>query len=457
MTMKYYFIGIGGIGMSSLAMYFHYFGEEISGSNAEENERVVYLKNKGIKVYLDKTNEGERDLLNSDIIIRTSAVRDDHPEVKEAIKFGIPVLNRMEMLNYVLKRNWSFGVSGTDGKTTTTAMLSKIFIDSGRDPTVFLGGIHNSLEDGNFRLGTGKVVAEVDESDGYIKNTIVDVAILTNLREDHLDHYEDSFVLLEEAIRKFAYSARDFSVLNADDPIISTWNIPYSISYGKSEKALYRFDNRKALNKHQKFDVYYKDKYIGSITLPLPGEHYVYDAMAAISTSLEIGINFDQIKESLKSFKNVGRRFDILYSNTHLHIIDDYAHTPEEIEATIRATKEFFGNSNKIIAIFQPHRYTRLKRQEKRFIKVLKEADEVYVYRLYSAYEIPNTNISEKLIVKYLESSGKKSKFYDEEDLLLNDLMQIKEGVLLFLGAGDITDIAWKLSEMVKHYYYHIT
>jgi len=353
--MKYYFSGIGGIGMSSLALYtaYKYGIKNVLGSNNEMNERVEYLIKKGIKVKLKQ----DSDLPDIDFLIKTTAIKDTNPELIEAKKRKITVLNRMQLLNSILQEHTSIGITGTDGKTTTTAMVSQIFKNVGKDPTVFLGGIHNSLEDGNFRYGNGIIIAEVDESDGFIEETKTNFSIVNNLRPDHLEHYDNKFEKLENSLYKFARNTKDLVILNGDDVHLSKWHLNENkvLYFGQGEKADYTIKNRRQYNGYQVFELHHKNTHIGDIILNLPGLHYAYDALASAVLSLEFGIDFKTIKETFQSYNSVGRRFNVLYDKDNLSIIDDYAHTPDEILATIKATKENFPK-RKLITIFQPHR-----------------------------------------------------------------------------------------------------
>jgi len=448
--MKYYFSGIGGIGMSALALYTAYKHgiEKVFGSNNEMNERVEYLMKKGIKVKLNQNS----DLPDIDFLIKTTAIKDTNPELIEAKKRKITILSRMQLLNSILEEHTSIGITGTDGKTTTTAMISQIFKNAGKDPTVFLGGIHDSLEDGNFRYGNGIIIAEVDESDGFIEKTKTDFSIINNLRPDHLEHYNNEFEKLESSLYKFANRTKELVILNGDDSHLTEWNLSKKkiLYFGQCEKADYTIKNRRQYNGYQVFELYHKNAYIGDITLNLPGMHYAYDALASTALALELGIDFYTIKETFLKYHSVGRRFNILYDKANLSIIDDYAHTPEEILETIKATKEYFPK-RKIITIFQPHRYTRLYFHLNDFIDVLKYSDEVLVYRIYSAFEEPINGVDEKKVVEALNSKGTFSKYYNSEEEIISELLQEKNAVLLFLGAGDITDIAKKLSKDKKN------
>lgn len=433
--------------MSSLALYKYYVSgvENVCGSNNEINERVEYLLRKGIKVKLEQNYS----LPDVDILVRSTAVKDSNPEIMEAKKRNIKVIYRMQLLNEILKNHRSIGITGTDGKTTTTAMLSQIFKDAKKDPTVFLGGIHSSLEDGNFRYGNDLIIAEVDESDGFIKDTCTDYSIVTNLRPDHLEHYDNKFKNLEYSIFQFINNTRRLIFLCKDDPVLSSWNLVGKnvLYFGLRNDSDYILKNRVQNEKIQEFEVYKKDKLFGKITLKLPGLHYAYDALASCALALEFGIDFQSIRDSLYNYISVDRRFNIIFKNDDICIIDDYAHTPDEILATIKATKEYFPGK-KIITIFQPHRFSRLYFHLNDFVEVLKNSDKVYVYRLYSAFEEPLNGVDERTIVELLKAQNTPSQFYNAEEAIFSDLLEEQNAILLFVGAGDITNVARKFAKI---------
>lgn len=440
--MNYYFSGIGGIGMSSLALHTFYNDQKVYGSNNLNNERIEFLKSKGLNI---KTEQNQELPQNIDYFIKSTAIKDDNPEVITAKKLNIPIISRMELLNNILNNNKSLGITGTDGKTSTTAMISQIFKVADKNPTVFLGGIHDSLKDGNYNFGNDLIIAEADESDGLIKNTITDYLIVNNLRPDHLEHYNNDFQNLKDSIEKAINNTKNKVYINGDDVNIQKLNLSNKniITFGLNNDNNYFFKNRKQIGRFQEFEMFHNNKFLGKITMSTPGLHYALDALAAITFCHDYGIDFKAISEGLYSYKNVDRRFNIIYSNTTRYVIDDYAHTPEEIKHTIQAAKEFFPEKN-IISVFQPHRYTRLHREKDQFVESLLKSDEIVVYKIYSAFETPIEGIKEDYVVDKLIKSNKNAIFINKPKLLFEHLIEFNDSVFLFLGAGDISKIAYE-------------
>lgn len=447
--MNYYFSGIGGIGMSSIALHTFYNNDKVYGSNNENNERIEFLKQKGVHVKIKQNEQLPKDI---DLFIKSTAIKEDNPEVIAAKKMNIPIISRMEFLNEILKNNKSLGITGTDGKTSTTAMISQIFKVAGKFPTVFLGGIHDSLKDGNYSFGEDLIIAEVDESDGHIKKTIVDYLIVNNLRPDHLEHYENKFENLKSSIESVINNTNQKVFLNGDDENIKELSIKSKcvVSFGLLKENDYYFKNRNQVGRYQEFEIYHKNIFLGKITMSTPGLHYALDALAAIAFCHDYGIDFKYISEGLFSYKNVNRRFNILYSNTYKYIIDDYAHTPDEIMHTIQATREYFPDK-KIISIFQPHRYTRLHREKDKFVDSLLNSDEIVVYKIYSAFEKPIEGIKEEYIVNKLLELKKKAIFINNTKNLFHFLNKYTDTVFLFLGAGDISKVAYEFKKYLNN------
>ncbi|HPB64491.1 MAG TPA: UDP-N-acetylmuramate--L-alanine ligase, partial [Mesotoga sp.] len=434
--MKYHFIGIGGIGMSGLAMHLASEGYQVYGSNYEENERVEYLRARGIGVCIGHSSEN---FDRPDLVIRTTAIKQGNPELVRAISEDVPTIYRMELLQKILAGNISTCITGTDGKTTTTAMVAKILFDDGRDPTVFLGGLNSFLTDGNYRRGGNVIVSELDESDGFFASFKPENAIITNVRGDHLEHYDNSFDNLKNHFRYFSRGVKNLLVFNADDPV-SERLFKGGITFGK-EKGLYRFSNRKTCLMSQTFSCWRGDSHMGQIKLMIPGEYNAYNATAAVALTHELGVSIDTIKASLESFRSVDRRFTFrgMDNSRNLFFFDDYAHTPDEISSTIRGAREFFPDKN-VIVVFQPHRYSRLVRENGRFALSLRDASEVCVYKLYEAYEKGQYAIDETEVLKGLSSYGVPAVHAVNYNEILDWLERKRDAVVLFLGAGDITE-----------------
>lgn len=441
--MKYHFIGIGGIGMSGLAMHLASEGDQVYGSNYEENERVAYLRGKGIGVFIGHSYENFE---KPDVVVRTTAIKQGNPELERAIFESVPTIYRMELLKSLLLRDTSVCITGTDGKTTTTAMVSKILIDSGRDPTVFLGGINPILKDGNYRKGKDLIVSELDESDGFFASFKPDFAVITNVRGDHLEHYDNSFDNLKSHFRYFSRSVGKLLVTNADDPA-SERIFTDTLTFGR-DRGYYRFTDRSTGIMNQTFRCFRGNEDLGLFKLMIPGEFNVYNATAAIALTHEMGVPIESIKNSLESYRSVDRRFTFrgLDDFRNLFFFDDYAHTPDEISSTIRGAREFFPGKN-VIVVFQPHRYSRLVRENGRFANSLKDATEVCVFKLYEAYEKGQYAIDETEVLKGLSSYGVPAVHAVNYSEILEWLEKKRDAVILFLGAGDITE-ASKMSAL---------
>ena len=439
--MKYHLIGIGGIGMSSLAMHLAAEGHEVYGSNSEENERVCYLRSSGIRVYIGQAEENWE---NPDFVVRSMAVKAGNPELEEAFSKGVPTLYRMELLKKLLDEKKSVCVTGTDGKTTTTAILSKLLIDSGIDPTVLLGGTVPTLKDGNYAHGSGPIVTELDESDGFFASFTPDYALVTNVRGDHLEHYNNSLESLFHHFEYFGTRVRNL-FYNGDDPVSARLFSGKGRSFGK-RGCYYSFRSRVSYGTHQTFELFIEEGSLGSFKLNLPGEHNVYNAVAALAIAIGMVADPEILRSSLESYTTVDRRFSIRGENiqSNISFIDYYAHTPDEIRSTIMAARESYPN-RKVIVVFQPHRYSRLLRENGKFAASLKEADEVCVYKLYEAYEKSIYAIDETEVLRGLKIYGTPAIHAANYYEIIEWIKPKRDAAIIFMGAGDVTE-ASKLS-----------
>ncbi|PLV58986.1 UDP-N-acetylmuramate--L-alanine ligase [Thermotoga sp. KOL6] len=440
--MKLHFVGIGGIGMSALALHEFLRGEKIYGSNIEETERTTYLKKLGIPIFIPHSDENWFD---PDVVIKTPAVREDNPEIVRAKKEKVPVENRLSYFKLILEREnkKEFAVTGTDGKTTTTAMIAYVLDYLNESPTVFLGGLMNTLEHGNYQRGNGPVVYELDESEETFSKFSPSYLIITNARGDHLENYGHSILRYKKAFEKIS-SQSELVITFAEDELTShLGNVTFGV-----RKGMYTLEMRSASRSEQRAIVEKKGKRFLELKLKVPGFHNILNALAVVALFDTLGYDLSKVQEALEKFPGVYRRFSISFHDPekNVYVIDDYAHTPEEIKNLLRTAKEIFENE-RIVVVFQPHRYSRLEREDGNFAKALQLADEIIVTEVYDAFEERKNGISGKIVWESLKSLGKETTFI--EDLSnLEKTIPIKDNtVFLFVGAGDIVYFSKKFIE----------
>jgi len=429
--------------MSALAMFAQDMGYEVYGTNVDSKGMVDLLKRRRIKVFI---GHSEKNWLDPDLLVVSSAIPKDNPEILRAKSEGVPVVRRLDFLSELSKDMKKIGITGTDGKTTTTAMISQIFDHAETDPTLLLGGIHPKYS--NYRRGRGVyLIAEVDESDGSFSDFISDVSVITNIRYDHLNNYGGRVERYLNHFNSFIKNTTDLIVFNNDDPASAEMmgRMRRAVSFGLSKNADYRAINIDPSGLKYRFDLMVRDKTFRNFEIPIPGIHNIYNALSAIAVSMEMGIDVEKIREALMRFRSVDRRFTIRYSDDdrRIYVVDDYAHTPTEITYTLITAQEIF-REEKIIAIFQPHRYSRLAIENGRFAISLQLADEIIVTKVYSAYEEEIPGITAYEIHEALKKAGKKSEYVEDFEELGNILnTRVEEStVFLFLGAGDISDFS---------------
>lgn len=441
--MRIHFVGIGGIGMSSLALHSRLIGEEVYGSDIYESEQTEILRKLGVKIFI---GHNYNNWLDPDIVVHTPAVHSDNPEIIRARSNGIRVVSRFEFLYDILNNGKTqFAVTGSDGKTTTTAMLAHCLKVLGEDPTVFLGGIHRSLEFGNYRPGKGPYVYELDESQPEFSRFSPDYMIITNARGDHLENYSGDRQLYRDCFRSVVMSTRKSVVTFSEDENTSdlgTW------TFGKSINSTCRLidRNRNGLFQFAKIEINGKEY---NLTLKVPGEHNILNAMAVITLLWSAGHEVEEVLKALEDFTGTYRRFTVtvIDEKRKVYMIDDYAHTPDEIKSLLSTTREVFPSQKRVV-IFQPHRYSRLMREDGNFAKALKDADEIYITEVYSAFEQTIPQISSKVIADGLVSYGKKAQYVADADLLIENFQLQENTIYLFVGAGDIIRISQKFAKM---------
>ncbi len=443
-----HFVGIGGIGMSGIAEVLHNLGYSVQGSDISENNNVKRLRGLGIDVSIGHKAEN---LGESQVIVISSAVSSDNAEVEEARKRMIPVTRRAEMLGELMRLKWSVAVGGTHGKTTTTSMIATMFDTAGLDPTVVNGGIINAWGS-NAKLGGGEwMVAEADESDGTFLKLPATIAVVTNIDPDHLDHY-GSFDALRAAFDAFVENIPfyGFAVLCIDHvevqamiPRISDRKL---VTYGFSPQADVRGINDEVAARGVNFDVVITDRKTGetrvleNLTLPMVGAHNVQNALAAIAIATEIGIEDTVICKALADFKGVKRRFTRTGEVDGITVIDDYGHHPVEISSVLGAARTVVQGN--VIAVVQPHRYSRLHDLFEDFCTCFNDADTVIVADVYPAGEDPIEGIDKSFLVKGLRTHGHRSVIpLDEPENLpaLIDDIGAPGDLVICLGAGSVT------------------
>ena len=457
---RIHFTGIGGIGMSGIAEILHDMGYEVQGSDAAENANVQRLRDKGITIMI---GQEAANIANATIVVVSTAIKADNPEVIEARRRFLPVVHRAEMLGELMRLRWSLAIAGTHGKTTTTSLVATLLDAGGIDPTVINGGIITGWGS-NARLGESDwMVVEADESDGSFSRLNPTVAVVTNIDPEHLDHHGD-FDNLKAAFRQFVASIPfyGFATLCIDHPVVQRMmpEIPERrlITYGLSASADIRATNLTASNEGMRFDVMISRRIdagmemMPGVLLPMLGEHNVLNCLAAISVALEMGISDQAIRDGLKNFRGVGRRFEFKGSADGIMVIDDYGHHPVEIEAALSAAR-MLKPDNKIIAVVQPHRYSRLQDLFADFCGCFNDADAVLVADVYAAGEAPIDGVDKDSLVAGLMAHGHpRPEALTAPETLAEQVLAIAGpgDLVICLGAGSSTRWAAELPQQLE-------
>lgn len=449
---KVHFVGIGGIGMSGIAEILINQGFEVSGSDLAKSENTEYLKKLGAAVSIGHNAEN---ISNAEVVVYSSAVKpNENPETLEAYKRNIPVLRRAEMLSEVTRLNYCLAISGTHGKTTTTSMCGLILIKAGFDPTVIVGGRLKSFGGTNARLGKGEwTVVEADEFDRSFLQLMPSIAIINNIEEEHLDIYKD-FDDLKTTFSEFANKVPfyGFVAVCLDEPGVKDIlpNIKKKIiTYGLSKHCDVSAEDIVFKENSTKCDIIRNGQSLGDLIINVPGIHNVKNALAAISVALEMGIDFDLIRQSISEFTGVFRRFEIKGEKKGVLIIDDYAHHPTEIKASLQAASN--GWKRRCVCVFQPHTYSRTQSFYQDFGRSFDDADILIVTDVYPAREQPIPGITGKIIADAAINSGHRNVIYiEDKNQLLEKVKEIIEqgDLLITMGAGDIWKLANQLMEL---------
>ena len=447
-------IGIGGSGMSGLASILLDLGHRVSGSDIVTSKITKRLADKGATIF---KGHDEDNVEGADLVVVSSAIPKTNSEISSSRAKKITIIKRAEMLARLMDNKYGIAIAGTHGKSTTASMISLLLEKSGFDPTVVVGGELNNFKN-NAKLGKGNhIIVEADESDGSFLELNPHMAIVTNIEDDHLDHYKNMENILKD-FRKFIDKVPDNGrVILCKDcdnikGLIKQCERSH-VSYGIFTEADLMAKDIELDKLNSKSKIYWQGEKIGELYLKVAGYHNILNALAAIVVARELGISFTEIAKILETFQGVHRRMEIIANlDDKILIIDDYAHHPTEIKITLSALRNSWQN-RRIIAIFQPHRYSRTKLLAEKFGKVFFDADCVIINDIYSANELPISGISGETIFKEIEKSNHRQiKYLPSKDNILNYLYEIVQpgDIIITMGAGDIWTVGQELAKQLK-------
>ena len=454
-----HFIGIGGIGMSGIAEVLHNLGHRVQGSDQSDSANVQRLRDKGIEVFVGHKAEN---LGDAEVVVVSTAIKKSNPELVAAREKLLPVVRRAEMLAELMRFRNAIAIGGTHGKTTTTSLVATLLEAGGLDPTVINGGIINAYGT-NARMGEGEwMVVEADESDGTFLKLPADVAVITNIDPEHLDHY-GTFDAVRAAFRQFVENVPfyGFGVMCLDHPevqaLVGRIEDRKVITYGENPQADVRFMNVRIEGTRSIFDVEIRRRRTGQVTrldnlvMPMPGRHNISNATAAIAVANRLGISREDIAKGLASFGGVKRRFTLTGEWNGVQIFDDYGHHPVEIKAVLRAARE--ACKGRIIAVHQPHRYTRLSSLFEEFAACFNDADSIFIAPVYAAGEDAIEGADSESLISRIKSGGHRdARFLPSAEALPQMVAEIaKPGdFVVLLGAGSITYWAAALPKQLQ-------
>jgi UDP-N-acetylmuramate--alanine ligase len=455
-----HFIGIGGIGMSGLAEILRTLDFDVSGSDLKPNENTRRLGGLGVRVFIGHAAEN---VAGADVVVYSSAIPTQNPEIGRARELEIPIIPRAEMLAELMRVRYAVTIAGSHGKTTTTSLVATVLRAAGLDPTVVVGGKVNALGS-NARLGEGDLfVAEADESDGSFLKLTPTIAVVTNIDEEHLDHYgthdaiKDAFVHYANKVPFYG-----LNVLCLDHPTVQEI-LPRlerrHVTYGVSRQADYRASGVRFEGLSTHFDAFRRSEPLGRYVVRMPGAHNVLNALAAVAVADELEVPLDVTRDAIAGFHGVQRRFTVLgqpgYSKNgrrgDVMIVDDYAHHPAEIEATLDAAQR--GFERRVVVAFQPHRYTRTKLLFEAFTRAFNKADVVLVTDVYPAGEAPIAGATGHALAEAIRAHGHRAvSFVKGKAQVAKALFDVVEpgDIVIALGAGDINASARELLEIIQ-------
>tara|TARA_B100000686_G_scaffold146344_1_gene153836 strand:- start:287 stop:1678 length:1392 start_codon:yes stop_codon:yes gene_type:complete len=437
-----HFIGIGGIGMSGLAIIMNGLGFRVKGSDISNNKNIERLKEKKILIFL---KHNKKNLKKSTVVVISSAIKKNNPELKEAKKLGLPIYTRGEMLGHIVSLMRNISITGSHGKTTTTSLISNIFTKANLDPTIINGGVLNSFGN-SAKLGKSNwCIIESDESDGSFLKIPFTYSIVTNVDAEHLDYYKS----IKNLKKNFSFFLENTPSLGKAFVCIDDKNIKSILkktknknfyTYGVSKNSNFRIINLVQNSKFSKFDLSIsipgKKKIIKKIRIPLIGLHNIKNAASAVAVSFSIGISDNLIKKGLSEYTGVQRRFNYLFEHNKSIFIDDYAHHPTEISSVLDGVRKVYSKKE-IICVFQPHRISRVKNLKLEFSKCFKKADTVLLCPIYKANENINLGFSYNSFAKLIIKNSKVKLINIENELILRKfLKQTAYGQKIYIGMG---------------------
>tara|TARA_B100000579_G_scaffold59512_1_gene42920 strand:+ start:197 stop:1594 length:1398 start_codon:yes stop_codon:yes gene_type:complete len=443
-----HFIGIGGIGMSGLAQVMKTMGFKIQGSDQNKNKSTSNCLKVGIKVFI---GHARKNIRNATIVVKSSAIKDNNVEIKQAKKKKIPIYSRAEVLANVVSLKKNIIITGSHGKTTTTSLVAKILSDQRLDPTIINGGVINSFNS-NAKLGKGDwAILEADESDGSFLKLPINYSIVTNIDFEHVDYYKN-YKNLENAFIQFINKTPPIgkSLICIDNKnikkILNKIKNKNILTYGFNKKANYRVSNARYHVTHSLFDLHYKNlnsnkKIIKNINLRLIGKHNVLNASAAISVCINLGVKIDIIKKALKNFSGVQRRMTKIFKKNQNEFFDDYAHHPTEISSILEGVNKVY-DKRKIITVFEPHRYSRVMSLKQAFSKSFIKSDLVLICPIYAAGEKKNLNFNLLNFAKLISKNSKTQVALVKNQKELSNYFKrnlISNEIIIGMGAGSIS------------------
>jgi len=439
--------------MSGLARILLELGHKVSGSDLITTNITNRLETMGAVCYL---GHSAGNVEGSDLVVVSTAIRPENPEMVRAIEKKIPIIHRGQMLALLMERQYGIAVAGAHGKTTTTSMMALVLEKNGLDPTIVIGGELNDIG-GNAKLGRGKhIVAEADESDGSFLKLSPMISIITNVENDHLDYY-GSVERIREAFRTFLSKVPDvgMAVVCLDDPgvreVLGNYRGPLTTYGVNNTEADYVIRDIYLNGMSSRGEVYHRGRHLGTLVLSVPGQHNMQNALAVVAAGMYAGLDFEEITRAIQGFRGAGRRFQLLGDASGIKVVDDYAHHPSEIKATLKAAKQV--GANRIITVFQPHRYSRTSLLREEFGSAFLDSDVVIINEIYSAGEKPIEGVNAGIIVEAMERNGQEGVVYlgSREEIVDYLAGFARPGdLILTMGAGNIWTAGMELVKRLQ-------